>query len=63
MNTIWETIKGNFATLMITAIIALTCSHKINPSGWRESTKMKIGDSSDEKDFYGRANRRDFAWI
>ena len=32
-------------------IIVLTCTRKITPSEWRESTKVKIGDSSNEKDF------------
>jgi hypothetical protein len=41
----------------------MTCTRKITPSGRRESTKIKIGDSSDEKDIYGRADRRDSAWI
>ena len=41
--------------------IELTCSRKITPSGRRESTKMKIGDSSDEKDIYRRADRRNSA--
>ncbi len=36
----------------------VTCTHKITPEGWRESTRIKIGDSSYEKDFYRRANRR-----
>ena len=32
----------------------MTCTRKITPIGRRESTNMKIGDSSDEKDIYGR---------
>ena len=38
----------------------LTCSRKITPSGRRESTKMKMGDSSYEENIYGRTNRWDF---
>jgi len=41
----------------------LTCTRKITPKRWRESTKIKIGDSSNEKDFYGRADCRHSAWI
>ena len=32
--------------------MGLTCTRKITPREWRESTKIKIGDSSNEKDFY-----------
>ena len=38
----------------------VTCSRKITPSGRRESTKMKMGDSSYEENIYGRTNRWDF---
>jgi hypothetical protein len=43
--------------------IALTCTRKISPSGRRESTKIKIGDSSYEENIYGRADRRNSARI
>ncbi len=38
--------------------VALTCTRRIIPKEWRESNKLKTGDSCYEKDFYGRANRR-----
>ena len=41
----------------------VTCTRKITPSEWRESTNIKLGDSSNEKDFYGRTDRRDPAGI
>jgi len=43
--------------------MALTCTRKITPKGWRESTRIISGDSSYEKNIYGRADRRDIERI
>jgi hypothetical protein len=40
--------------------MGLTCTRKITPERWRESTTIILGDSSDEENIYGRADRRDF---
>jgi len=55
--------KPDACIITTASLMQVTCTRKITPSRRRESTKMKIGDSSDEKDIYGRANRRDSTWI
>jgi len=41
----------------------LTCTRKITPKRWRESTKIISGDSSYEENIYRRADRRNFTRI
>jgi hypothetical protein len=38
----------------------VTCTRKITPKRWRESTKMKTGDFCYEENIYRRANREYF---
>ena len=52
--------EGETATLLSRCLVSLTCCRKITPKRWRESTKIKVGDSSYEKDVYGRADRQHF---
>ena len=41
----------------------VTCTRKITPQRWRESTRMKMGDFCYEENIYGRADREHSAWF